>query len=1394
MKIMQKRVWSLLLVVAMVFTILPFGTLSASAAGVTDSAAIRLNAANSFGIAGGGQNEVYFGTYDGSPVKWRVLSTDKNGDSFLDNTNAAYTGNGLFLMSEDALGNSLFNNSSHLTSSYEGSDLQTVCGSVYTSSFSAEESAAVLQTTKTDSAVYTYETAPLGGDRLFPLSATEATYSGYGFSNSIDADAARSASGDWWLRSPSNIGTGSAGRVVSDGSLSDSDMDGSFGVRPAFNLNLSSVLFTSAAAGGKSAAGMDGALTAVSATAPTEWKLTLLDSSRSDFTALAVGATTVASGSTVPLMYSNAAVGTNEYVSAILADGSGNALFYGRVKNVTDSSDGLLNIAIPSGLAEGSYTLRVFSEQYNGDYKTDYASAFHDIPLTVSDTYINPGIAFFDKLSPADISVVKTDGNRTFSGILNGAALLNQGTDYTVSGNAVTIKKEYLSTLPNGIAKLTFDYGMEANNPVLTVSVIAPAEYLAFGDSIATGYGLAGYTPGTIPDDAYVSIVENNLGLNMQGATVDGLSSSALLSLLSPPVPGGTISQPNIKVVTLSIGSNDVLLPFLEIIANQIGCAPPWLQTQLAYLAQHDQGTLAADLAALDTDGTGLKNNAALKSAASDFAANFQSIISKLKTLAPNAKIYVTNAYNPYQGISLSYGSGTLDLGAIADGYIQTLNGAFDANSTDYTLIDVHSAFSALLASGISPVNASLPNFNFDPHPNKAGHALIANLILADYNSGSKAPSVSPDSLTVSKGGTANFTVGFGQGTAAATGASITVDDGSIVSVSSAQVTTAGAVIVTGHTAGTTNIKVTFNDKASTIITVPVTVLSATPLPAGNTLSDSGNISGDVISGRISSNLAIKPGQPSIAGITVTPTLGENGHATAAISQQSVEDAIAKALSDANAMGNAANGIGVSLNLDLPDTVKSLSITLSQGALQSLTDAGVRQFEINSGLIQLHLDLEALKEIQRQSGGDVIISFSPAPATVFSKKTLAVLGNRPVYYVTISYLKDGKPVNVTSLGSGSAALSIPYTPGGNEAAGYLFGVYVNGNGDATHIVGSTYDANRSDILLITNHFSIYGVGYTAPSAQFTDISNHWAKEAIDYAVGRGMLVGTSDTAFSPDTAMTRGMLVTVLGRLAGVDVSGYRTSSFTDVKPESAFQPYIEWAYKKGIIQGVGNGQFDPDRAITREEIAVILQNYAKATGYTLPVTRVAVAFADSSDVSSDFKDAVKAMQQAGIMLGGNNNDFNPSSSATRAEISTMLYRYIKLTIAPATGQGWAKNDLGQWMYFKDGKPLTGWQTVDGKVYCFNSSGGAYANSWKQNAKGEWFFLTADGSAATGWKDIGANGNTKRHYFDTYGIMVAGKWLQIDDKWYYFNADGSLAVSTKIDGYEVDENGVRQTK
>ncbi len=535
----------------------------------------------------------------------------------------------------------------------------------------------------------------------------------------------------------------------------------------------------------------------------------------------------------------------------------------------------------------------------------------------------------------------------------------------------------------------------------------------------------------------------------------------------------------------------------------------------------------------------------------------------------------------------------------------------------------------------------------------------------------------------------------------------------------------------TGWSTTTGNVTFTDSSASTTTFVMPgaaVCVTANYKQNGGGSGSGGGSSSGGSSGSTITSAAATPaktPNQPVTAAVPVTAAAGRNGSANASIPERSVTDAIAKAQADAKAQGKTANGTTVALNVTMPKGATALTVNLPRNSLNSLVSAGVTSLELNGSPVTVSFDTKALAEIQKQSSGNISITIVPNAKLAASAKTM--IDTRPVYDLTVSYTKDGKNATVSSFGGGTATVSVPYTPAKSEAIGGLYAVYADAKGNATRIAGSAYDVNSGCVIFTTTHFSRYGVGYTAPSAKFTDITTHWAKESIDYVVGRGLLSGTAETTFAPDTAMTRGMLVTALGRLASVDTESYATNSFTDVTLGSAFRPYIEWAYKKGIVQGTGNGKFEPNRAITREEIAVIFANFAKATGYTLPVTRTATTYADAFSIGSAYKTAVTAMQQASIMMGGTGNKFNPKSSATRAEASSMLHRYIKLTIDPDTAQGWAKNDAGQYLYYKDSKALTGTQIIGGKKY-------------------------------------------------------------------FFNADGSLARSIKIDDYEVDENGMRKTK
>ena len=315
---------------------------------------------------------MYFGqNQDNNPAAWRVIGYDGSG--------VAGAQGDMTLLAAGTMGEAAFD-SVNYSSEYAPSELKTAIDALE-AKLTTEENAAAKKRTLASGSYNGENTDCVAGAQVdnavfWPLSIAEAHAVNQDL-RIVNKEHTNWAMYHWWLRSPCKSSSSAAvvhgnGEVLDDGMYHTSD---EFGVRPAFNLNLNAVLFASAAVGGKP----DGGLTPISEYTGSEWKLTLLDNSRNF--AVTEKAVSGDPGDTVTLHYNGATTGTNEYISVIIADNNG-AQYYGRVAQPTEAT-GTVEIKIPSDIAPGSYTLKVFSEQYNGDHKTDYASDFTDIALTV---------------------------------------------------------------------------------------------------------------------------------------------------------------------------------------------------------------------------------------------------------------------------------------------------------------------------------------------------------------------------------------------------------------------------------------------------------------------------------------------------------------------------------------------------------------------------------------------------------------------------------------------------------------------------------------------------------------------------------------------------------------------------------------------------------------------------------------------------------------------------------------------------------------------------------------------------------------------------------------------------------------------------------------------------
>ena len=165
----------------------------------------------------------------------------------------------------------------------------------------------------------------------------------------------------------------------------------------------------------------------------------------------------------------------------------------------------------------------------------------------------------------------------------------------------------------------------------------------------------------------------------------------------------------------------------------------------------------------------------------------------------------------------------------------------------------------------------------------------------------------------------------------------------------------------------------------------------------------------------------------------------------------------------------------------------------------------------------------------------------------------------------------------------------------------------------------------------------------------------WYAPYVEYATVNKLMSGIGNRCFSPDTVLTRGMFVTVLGQLAQIDEDAYPGTSFNDVEIGRWYAPFVEWAAQHDVVSGTGNGRFEPNAPITREQMASIVARYVQSTGTTLPTITDPVVFKDMDAVSGWALEGVELMRMTGIISGDEKGYFNPLGQATRAQAATVF-------------------------------------------------------------------------------------------------------------------------------------------
>lgn len=352
-------------------------------------------------------------------------------------------------------------------------------------------------------------------------------------------------------------------------------------------------------------------------------------------------------------------------------------------------------------------------------------------------------------------------------------------------------------------------------------------------------------------------------------------------------------------------------------------------------------------------------------------------------------------------------------------------------------------------------------------------------------------------------------------------------------------------------------------------------------------------------------------------------TKAANGSATLNILDTDIEDLIKSAES------SGKKEIQIEPTID--GKADKVIFELSAKALKELVTSG-KKLSLDIPAMDMLMDTKALSDISGQ------------------KKNIQFVADSGAGKTSISVMADDKPIAAVS---GGITVRMPASNADSGTVAMLEKV----DGQKEPIKMSVF---KNGILTVPlRGTSVFTVVENAES--FNDTDSHWAKDYINFVSSRDLFHGTGESRFSPDATMTRGMVVTALGRLGDAVLSGSADTGFKDVGKDAFYAKYAAWAVQNNIVKGDDKGRFMGEQPITREQLATILSNFISSMGLVMDKqTSASTSFSDADTISDYAKSAVSALAKEGIIKGKTGNTFDPKGTATRAEVATMLEKLVE--------------------------------------------------------------------------------------------------------------------------------------
>ena len=255
-------------------------------------------------------------------------------------------------------------------------------------------------------------------------------------------------------------------------------------------------------------------------------------------------------------------------------------------------------------------------------------------------------------------------------------------------------------------------------------------------------------------------------------------------------------------------------------------------------------------------------------------------------------------------------------------------------------------------------------------------------------------------------------------------------------------------------------------------------------------------------------------------------------------------------------------------------------------------------------------------------------------------------------------------VQITLAHNGEFGFTMTLTaPLGKETAGYWANLYhYDERAEALNFEAAAKIDQDGSVTIPFSHASQYAIVIDTHSHAAVDVSdlfidvapNAWCKDAVQYAYDNGLMTGVSADAFAPEQTTTRAMIVSILARLEGV--TSAQAAGFADVSDEW-YATAVNWAASAGVVSGTGDGNFSPNAAITREQLAAMLMNYSAWKGEDVSARADLSAYSDQPSTWAE--ETMSWAVAEGLISGVTNTELQPQGNATRAQVAAILQRFL---------------------------------------------------------------------------------------------------------------------------------------